>query len=129
MSAAAHPGVNCLRTTLVELDNATLWRTYILHPAHRAGVGVPITQRPASACARCFTELFDAKGHLFISRLAYRSLRAHAARATQGTWLNGSCFTLYQTLATQRRVAASMQRRDGRAVHAVHARKATRPWA
>ena len=29
-SAAAHPGVYCLRTTLVEQDNATLWRTYAM---------------------------------------------------------------------------------------------------
>ncbi|MGH8761207.1 MAG: IS1634 family transposase, partial [Burkholderiales bacterium] len=29
-SAAAHPGVYCLRTTLVELDDATLWRTYTM---------------------------------------------------------------------------------------------------
>ena len=27
-TAAAHPGVYCLRTTLVEQDDATLWRTY-----------------------------------------------------------------------------------------------------
>ena len=27
-SAAMHPGVYCLRTTLVDLDNATLWRSY-----------------------------------------------------------------------------------------------------
>ena len=25
-----HPGVYCLRTTLVELDDATLWRTYTM---------------------------------------------------------------------------------------------------
>ena len=29
-SAAMHPGVYCLRTTLVELDDATLWRTYTM---------------------------------------------------------------------------------------------------
>ena len=29
-SAATHPGVYCLRTTLVDQDNATLWRTYIM---------------------------------------------------------------------------------------------------
>ena len=29
-SAAAHPGVYCLRTTLAGQDNATLWRTYIM---------------------------------------------------------------------------------------------------
>ena len=28
--AAALPGVYCLRTTLVDQDNATLWRTYIM---------------------------------------------------------------------------------------------------
>ena len=29
-SAAMHPGVNCLRSTLVSLDDATLWHTYIM---------------------------------------------------------------------------------------------------
>ena len=41
-SAAAHPGVYCLRTTLVDQDNATLWRT--LHLAHGAGIGVALAQ-------------------------------------------------------------------------------------
>ena len=41
-SAAAHPGMYCLRTTLVDQDNATPWRTF--HLAHGAGIGVPLAQ-------------------------------------------------------------------------------------
>ena len=29
-SATSHPGVYCMRTTLVDLDNATLWRAYTM---------------------------------------------------------------------------------------------------
>ena len=47
-SAAAHPGVYCLRTTLVDQDNATLWRTYIMLTELESVF--PITQdRPGSA--------------------------------------------------------------------------------
>ena len=41
-SAAAHPGVYCLRSTLAGQDNATLWRTF--HLAHGAGIGVALAQ-------------------------------------------------------------------------------------
>ena len=63
------------------------------------------------------------EGHLFISVLAYhfvQTLRLQLkARDIDDSWES-----LRQTLATQQRVTATLQRRDGRAVHV---RKATRP--
>jgi len=120
-SAAAHPGVYCLRTTLVDQDNATLWRTYImlteLESVFRS-LKTDLGLRPVFHRIDRRVE-----GHLFISVLAYHfvhtlrlQLKAHG--------VNDSWNTLRQALATQRRVTVTMQLRDG---HAVHVRKATRP--
>jgi len=122
-SAAAHPGVYCLRTTLVELDNATLWRTYTmltnLESVFRS-LKTDLGLRPV------FHQIDRrVEGHLFISVLAYHfvhTLRLRLRLRAQG--IDDSWETLRQTLATQQRVTATMQRRDGRAVHV---RKATRP--
>jgi len=120
-SAAAHPGVYCLRTTLVDQDNATLWRTYImlteLESVFRS-LKTDLGLRPVFHQVDRRVE-----GHLFISVLAYHfvhmlrlQLKAHG--------INDSWNTLRQAMATQRRVTATLQRRDGRVVHV---RKATRP--
>ena len=120
-SAAAHPGVYCLRTTLAGQDNATLWRTYImlteLESVFRS-LKTDLGLRPVFHRIDRRVE-----GHLFISVLAYHfvhtlrlQLKAHG--------INDSWNTLRQALATQRRVTVTMQRRDGRTVHV---RKATRP--
>lgn len=120
-SAAMHPGVYCLRTTLVELDDATLWRTYTmltnLESVFRS-LKTDLGLRPV------FHQIDRrVEGHLFISVLAYHfvhTLRLQLkARGIEDSWQ-----TLRETLATQQRVTATLQRRDGRAVHV---RKATRP--
>ncbi len=120
-SAAAHPGVYCLRTTLVGLDNATLWRTYTmltnLESVFRS-LKTDLGLRPV------FHQIDRrVEGHLFISVLAYHfvqtlrlQLKAHD--------ICDSWESLRETLATQQRVTTTLQRRDGRAVHV---RKATRP--
>ena len=120
-SAAAHPGVYCLRSTLVDQDNATLWRTYImlteLESVFRS-LKTDLGLRPVFHRVDRRVE-----GHLFISVLAYHFV--HTLRLQlKAQGINDSWNTLRQTLATQRRVTVTMQRRDGRAVHV---RKATRP--
>jgi transposase len=120
-SAAAHPGVYCLRTTLVELDNATLWRTYTmltnLESVFRS-LKTDLGLRPVHHQIDRRVE-----GHLFITVLAYHFV--HTLRLQlKAKGIDDSWETLRETLATQRRVTATMQRRDGRAVHV---RKATRP--
>ena len=120
-SAAAHPGVYCLRTTLVDQDNATLWRTYImlteLESVFRS-LKTDLGLRPV------FHQIDRrVEGHLFISVLACHFV--HTLRLQlKAQGINDSWNTLRQTLSIQRRVTVTMQRRDGRAVHV---RKATRP--
>ena len=120
-SAAAHPGVYCLRTTLVEQDNATLWRTYImlteLESVFRS-LKTDLGLRPVFHRIDRRVE-----GHLFISVLAYHFV--HTLRLQlKAQGVNDSWNTLRQAMATQRRVTVTLQRRDGRTVHV---RKATRP--
>jgi len=120
-SAVAHPGVYCLRTTLVELDNATLWRTYTmltnLESVFRS-LKTDLGLRPVHHQIDRRVE-----GHLFITVLAYHFV--HTLRLQlKAKGIDDSWETLRETLATQRRVRATLQRRDGRAVHV---RKATRP--
>jgi len=120
-SAAALPGVYCLRTTLLDQDNATLWRTYImlteLESVFRS-LKTDLGLRPVFHRIDRRVE-----GHLFISVLAYHFV--HTLRLQlKAKGVNDSWNTLRQSLATQRRVTVTMQRRDGRAVHV---RKATRP--
>jgi hypothetical protein len=120
-SAAAHPGVYCLRSTLVDQDNATLWRTCItltelesVLRSLKTDLGLrPVFHRVDRRV----------QGHLFISVLTYHFV--HTLRLQlKAQGVNDSWNTLRQTMATQRRVTVTMQRRDGRAVHV---RKATRP--
>ena len=120
-TAAMHPGVYCLRTTLVDLDNATLWRTYTmltnLESVFRS-LKTDLGLRPV------FHQI-DARveGHLFISVLAYHFV--HMLRLQlKVRGIDDSWETLREVLATQQRVTATLQRRDGRTVHV---RKATRP--
>ena len=120
-SAAAHPGVYCLRTTLVDTDNASLWRTYImlteLESVFRS-LKTDLGLRPVFHRIDRRVE-----GHLFISVLAYHFV--HTLRLQlKAQGVNDSWNTLRQTMATQRRVTVTLQRRDGRVVHV---RKATRP--
>ena len=120
-SAAALPGVYCLRTTLVDQDNATLWRTYImlteLESVFRS-LKTDFGLRPV------FHQIDRrVEGHLFISVLAYHFV--HTLRLQlKAQGINDSWNTLRQTLDIQRRATVTMQRRDGRAVHV---RKASRP--
>jgi len=120
-SAAMHPGVYCLRTTLVELDNATLWRTYTM----RSNLESVFRSLKTDLGLRPVFHQIDRRveGHLLISVLAYHFV--HTLRLQlEAQGIDESWHTLRETLATQQRVTGTLQRRDGRAVHV---RKATRP--
>jgi transposase len=120
-SAAMHPGVYCLRTTLVELDNATLWRTYTmlteLESVFRS-LKTDLGLRPV------FHQIDRrVEGHLFISVLAYHFV--HTLRLQlKAQGIDDSWQTLRETMAVQQRVTATLKRKDGQTVHV---RKATRP--
>ncbi|MGH8853816.1 MAG: IS1634 family transposase [Telluria sp.] len=120
-SAAMHPGVYCLRTTLTEYDDATLWRTYTmltnLESVFRS-LKTDLGLRPVFHQVERRVE-----GHLFISVLAYHFVHTLRLQLKAGG-IDDAWDTLRETLGGQHRITTTLQRRDGRAVHV---RKATRP--
>lgn len=120
-TAATHPGVYCLRTTLTTPTDAELWRIYSMLTNLEAvfrSLKTDLGLRPVYHQIERRVE-----AHLFISVLAYSfvhtirlQLKAHG--------MNDSWHTLRNTLSSQMRITATLQRRDGRTAHV---RKATRP--
>jgi hypothetical protein len=123
-SAAAHPGVYCLRTNLVDLDDAALWRTYVML-TDLESVFRSLTTDLADLGLRPVFHQVERRveGHLFISVLAYHFV--HMLRTQlKAKGMDDSWSALRETLSVQRRVTVTMTRRDGRTVHV---RKASRP--
>ena len=119
--AAMFPGVYCLRTTRVDLDDATLWRTYTmltqLESVFRS-LKTDLGLRPVYHQVQRRVE-----GHLFISVLAYHFV--HSLRLQlKAQGIDDAWDTVREKLASQQRITTTLQRRDGRCVHV---RKATRP--
>jgi transposase len=120
-SSMANPGVYCLRTTLTEPDDATLWRVYSMLTNLEAvfrSLKTDLGLRPVYHRIDRRVE-----GHLFISLLAYCAV--HTIRLQlKAKGINHSWDTIRDTLSNQVRITTTLQRRDGRAVHV---RKASRP--
>lgn len=120
-SAATHPGVYCLRTTLTHLDDATLWRTYTmltnLESVFRS-LKTDLGLRPVYHQIERRVE-----GHLFISVLAYHFVHTLRLQLKAGG-IDDAWDSVRETLAGQQRITTTLQRRDGRTVHV---RKTTRP--
>jgi transposase len=120
-SAMANPGVYCLRTTLTEADDATLWRIYSMLTNLEAvfrSLKTDLGLRPVYHQIQRRVE-----GHLFISVLAYYAV--HTVRLQlKARGIDAAWETIRNTLSTQVRITTTLQRRDGRAVHV---RKASRP--
>jgi transposase len=111
---ATHPGVYCLRSNELTWDAEKLWRTYSmltdLESVFRS-LKSELGLRPV------FHSKEDrADGHLFITVLAYQCVQV-LRRQLKAAGINDSWASLRQTLSVQRRVTASLRRRDGRTVH------------
>ncbi len=119
-SAITHPGVYCLRTTLTEPDDATLWRIYSmltnLESVFRS-LKTDLGLRPVYHQIERRVE-----GHLFISVIGYSVVHTMRMRL-KADGITDSWETIRNTLATQVRITTTLQRRDGRTVHV---RKASR---
>ena len=120
-TAATHPGVYCLRTTLRAPTDVELWRIYSmltnLESVFRS-LKTDLGLRPVHHQIERRVE-----AHLFISVLAYYFV--HTIRLQlKAQGINDSWQALRKTLSNQMRITATLQRRDGRTVHV---RKATRP--
>lgn len=122
-SALTHPGVYCLRTTLSAPSDAELWRIYTMLTNLEAVFRSLKTDLGLRPVHHHIERRVDA--HLFISVLAYYFV--HTIRLQlKAQGIHHSWSTLRHTLATQVRITATLQRRDGRTVHV---RKASRPEA
>ena len=111
---ATHPGVYCLRSNEMAWDEERLWRTYTmltdLESVFRSLKG-ELGLRPV------FHSKEDrSDGHLFITVLAYQCVQVVRAKL-KAAGINDSWATLRETLSVQRRVTASLRRKDGRTVH------------
>ena len=115
------PGVYCLRTTHIELDETDLWRTYTMLTDLEAvfrSLKSELGMRPV------FHQITKrVTGHLFISVLAYHLVHSIRYRLKK-TGINSSWSELRKQLAGQSRVTISMQCRNDAVVHV---RKSTRP--
>jgi transposase len=120
-SSMANPGIYCLRTTLTEPDDATLWRIYSMLTNLEAvfrSLKTDLGLRPVYHHKERRVE-----AHLFISLLAYCVVHALRLRL-KAKGINDSWETIRNTLSNQVRVTTTLQRRDGRTIHV---RKASRP--
>ena len=122
-SAAMYPGVYCLRTTLVDQEDAVLWRTYIMQTQLESvfrSLKTDLGLRPVFHRIDRRVE-----GHLFISVLAYHFV--HVLRLQlKDAGITDSWQTLREVMATQQRMTVTLKCRDGRTAHV---RRATRPEA
>lgn len=111
---ATHPGVYCLRSNELTWDEEQLWRTYTmltdLESVFRS-LKSELGLRPVfhSKQDRC-------DGHLFITVLAYQCVQVLRLQLKKAG-MHESWSSLRRTLSIQRRVTASMRRKDGRTVH------------
>jgi len=115
------PGVYCLRTSHMELDEATLWHTYTMLTDLEAvfrSLKSELGMRPV------FHQITKrVTGHLFISVLAYHLV--HSIRyQLKKTGDTSSWSDLRKQLAGQNRVTISMQCKNN---DVIHIRKSTRP--
>jgi transposase len=120
-SSMANPGVYCLRTTLSEQDDVTLWRIY----SRLTNLEAVFRSLKTDRGLRPVFHRIDRRveGHLFISLLAYCVVHAMRLRLkTNGS--SDSWETIRNTLSNQVRISTTLQRRDGRTVQV---RKASRP--
>lgn len=120
-SAATHPGVYCLRTTLTNPDSGALWKIFSMLTSLEAvfrSFKTDLGLRPVYHHNDARTD-----GHLFVSVLAYYVVHTLRTRL-KAEGVNDSWTALRDVLSGQIRITATMQRRDGRTIHV---RKASRP--
>jgi hypothetical protein len=120
-SAMANPGVYCLRTTLSEPDDATLWRIYSM----LTNLEAVFRSLKTDLGLRPVFHRIDRRmeGHLFISLLAYCLVHAIRLRL-KDAGINDAWETIRNTMSIQVRITTTLKQSDGRAVHV---RKASRP--
>ena len=111
---ATHPGVYCLRSSETAWDEERLWRTYTLLTDLESvfrSLKSELGLRPV------FHSKEDrSDGHLFITVLAYQCVQVLRMKL-KAAGINDSWASLRQTLSVQRRITASLRRKDERTIH------------
>ena len=111
---ATHPGVYCLRSNEMTWDAERMWRTYTmltdLESVFRS-LKSELGLRPVFHSKEVRSD-----GHLFITVVAYQCVQV--LRTTlKAAGIHDSWAQLRKTLSVQRRVTASLRRKDGRMIH------------
>ncbi len=113
-SMATHPGVYCLRSNKLTWDEEKLWRTYTmltdLESVFRS-LKSELGLRPVFHSKEVRSD-----GHLFITVLAYQCVQVLRTKLKE-SGINESWNAVRKSLSLQRRVTASLRRKDGRTVH------------
>jgi transposase len=111
---ATHPGVYCLRSSEITWDEERLWRTYTLLTDLESvfrSLKSELGLRPVFHSKEGRSD-----GHLFITVLAYQCVQVLRMKL-KAAGINDSWASLRQTLSVQRRITASLRRKDGRTIH------------
>jgi transposase len=111
---ATHPGVYCLRSNELTWDAERMWRTYTmltdLESVFRS-LKSELGLRPVFHSKEVRSD-----GHLFITVVAYQCVQV--LRTTlKAAGIHDSWAQLRMMLSVQRRVTASLRRKDGRMIH------------
>jgi transposase len=113
-SQLTHPGVYCLRTNELNMDEASLWQTYTMLTDLEAvfrSLKSELGMRPVYHHKEDRTE-----GHLFITVLAYQTVQA-LRRKLKAQGINESWKSLREIFGVQQRVTATFKQKDGRTLH------------
>jgi len=111
---AADPGVYCLRSNVLDWDEAKMWRTYTMLTDLE---GVFRSLKGELGLRPVFHSKEDrADGHLFITVLAYQCVQV-LRRQLKAADIHASWNSLRQTLSVQNRVTTSVRHRDGQSIH------------
>jgi len=115
------PGVYCLRTSHKDMNENTLWQTYIMLTELESVFRTLKTDLGLRPVFHQTTERVT--GHLFISVLAYHLIHSIRYRLKK-TGINTSWSGLKEKLAGQHRITVSMRSRNN---EIIYVRKSSRP--
>ena len=116
-------GVYCLRTSRSDLDEKSIWQTYVMLTDVEAAFRSMKTELGMRPVFHQKTERVDA--HLFITLLAYHVLHTIRYELNQKD-IHLSWDTIRARMSTQIRITNTMKSEDGRTIHV---RKSTVPTA
>ena len=116
-------GVYCLRTSRNDLDEKSIWKTYVMLTDVEAAFRSMKTELGMRPVFHQKTERAD--GHLFITLLAYHVLHTIRYELNQKD-IHLSWNTLRDRMSTQVRISSTMKCENGRTIHV---RKSTVPSA